>query len=284
MIKRLSSYAKLNWFLKVHSKKNNYHKLTTLISLIDLKDEIVIKSNKLKVSKCYFKGEFQSKVQNNTILKLLRLLKIKFPILKDKNFNIYIKKNIPSGSGLGGASSNATAIFNFLVKKYKLNISRKDSLKLLGEVGKDCPVFLNKKTKLVKSFGEDLFELNKKFKFQILLINANIHLSTKDVFNKNNSYSKQVHFSYLKNLDQKKIINTSRTLGNDLIKPALKVKPKLHKIILLIDGLKDKKYYSMTGSGSTFFVVFNNKKALLNAKKIIKKQHGSFWTAAVNTI
>jgi len=42
--------------------------------------------------------------------------------------------------------------------------------------------------------------------------------------------------------------------------------------------------YSMTGSGSAFFLISYNKKFLLNVRKIIKKQRKSFWTSIVKTI
>ena len=35
-------------------------------------------------------------------------------------------------------------------KKYKLKISDTESRKLLAKIGKDCPLFLNKKVKLIK--------------------------------------------------------------------------------------------------------------------------------------
>jgi 4-diphosphocytidyl-2C-methyl-D-erythritol kinase len=40
----------------------------------------------------------------------------------------------------------------------------------------------------------------------------------------------------------------------------------------------------MTGSGSAFFVIFEKKKSLLNAQKMIKKQRNSFWTKIVQTV
>ena len=43
-------------------------------------------------------------------------MKKKFLYLKDKNFIVRIKKNIPNGSGLGGASSNAVTVFKYLKK------------------------------------------------------------------------------------------------------------------------------------------------------------------------
>ena len=211
-------------------------------------------------------------------------MKKRFYSLRSKNFDIYIKKNIPSGSGLGGASSNAATVFNFIKSKYKLKISEKESRKLLAKIGKDCPLFLNQKVKLIKSSGEQFIELKDNPKLTMLLIYPNLTLSTKKVFNKlekikNISLKKSINFR-----DKKKLLEVCKYYGNDLLNPAIKIAPKLKTLINLISKIKDSNFYSMTGSGSAFFLILSKKKSLLNAQKMIKKQRSSLWTKIVKTI
>ena len=113
MTKTIRSYAKINLFLKILGKKNNYHQLYSLITLINLHDKISITENNLGKDMCKFSNNLKVKKNSNTLLLLLELMKKNFKQIKEKNFSIYIKKNIPSGSGMGGASSNATALFFF---------------------------------------------------------------------------------------------------------------------------------------------------------------------------
>ena len=80
------------------------------------------------------------------------------------------------------------------------------------------------------------------------------------------------------------MLEACKYYGNDLINPALKIRPKLKTIINLIDNIGDSNFFSMTGSGSAFFLIFDKKKSLLNVKKMIKKQRNSFWTKIVKTI
>ena len=54
-------------------------------------------------------------------------MKKKFLYLKDKNFIVRVKKNIPNGSGLGGASSNAVTVFKYLKK----NINYRSHIKIV---------------------------------------------------------------------------------------------------------------------------------------------------------
>ncbi len=283
-MKKIKSYAKVNLFLKVTKQLKNFYKLHSLIVQINLYDEILIKENLKKKNTIFFYGKYKANTKNNTIISLLKLMKKKFSSIRYKNFDIYIKKNIPKGSGLGGASSNATTIFNFIKKKYKLKISDKEGRKLLAKIGKDCPLFLNQKVKLIKSTGEKFVEFQDNPKLHMLLIYPNLTLSTKKVFNKlkkisNISLKKRINFK-----NKKKLLEVCKYYGNDLLEPAIKIVPRLKTLIDLIGKFEDNNFCSMTGSGSAFFIIFSKKKSLLNAQKIIKKQRNSLWTKIVKTI
>ena len=283
-MKKIKSYAKINLFLKVTNQLKNFYKLHSLIVQINLYDEILIKENSKKKNIIFFLGKYKANRQNNTVINLLKLMKKKFSSLRYKNFDIYIKKNIPNGSGLGGASSNAATVFNFIKRKYKLKISDKESRKLLAKIGKDCPLFLNQKVKLIKSSGEKFTEFKNNPKLNMLLIYPNLVLSTKKVFNKlkkisNISLKGSINFK-----DKKKLLEVCKYYGNDLLDPAIQIEPRLKTIIDLIDKIDDSNFYSMTGSGSGFFLIFSKKKSLLNAQKIIKKHKRSLWTKIVKTI
>ena len=283
-MKKIKSYAKVNLFLKVTKRLKNFYKLHSLIVQINLYDEILIKENTKKKNIIFFLGQHKANTQNNTVINLLKLMKKKFSSLRYKNFDIYIKKNIPNGSGLGGASSNAATVFNFIKRKYKLKISDKESRRLLAKIGKDCPLFLNQKVKLIKSSGEKFTEFKNNPKLNMLLIYPNLVLSTKKVFNKlkkisNISLKGSINFK-----DKKKLLEVCKYYGNDLLDPAIQIEPRLKTIIDLIDKIDDSNFYSMTGSGSGFFLIFSKKKSLLNAQKIIKKHKRSLWTKIVKTI
>ena len=235
-MKIIKSYANVNLFLKVLKLLKKYHQLYSLITQVNLYDEIYIKETNDKKTNLFFSGKFKISNKNNTIIHLLNLMKKKFPILKSKNFDIYIKKNIPLGSGFGGASSNATSIFNFLKKKYKLKISHKASLKFLSDIGKDCPLFINQRVKLLNSSGENFKEFVNKPKLEMLLIYPNYKLSTKKVFeritNISNISKKKIDLNKRENL-----LQICRIYGNDLLKPAIRINSKLSKTIKLINKI-----------------------------------------------
>ena len=72
---KIKSYAKINLALNIIGKTSSLHKIESIISLIDLHDEILIKKTKNKNHKVKFIGKFSKYISsNNTISKLLEIL------------------------------------------------------------------------------------------------------------------------------------------------------------------------------------------------------------------
>ena len=76
---KIRSYAKINLSLGVLGKlKSRIHKIESLVSFIELHDEIFIREHKKDNHKIIFLGKFSKGIQkNNTILKLLKILDLK---------------------------------------------------------------------------------------------------------------------------------------------------------------------------------------------------------------
>ena len=115
---KINSWAKINLSLNVVKRlRNKYHKIESLITFVEIFDEIKIRFLKGKKNKIYFTGKFAKGIgKNNTISKLLNLLEKK-KIIKNLKFEIVIKKNIPQKSGMGGGSMNASSILKYFIKK-----------------------------------------------------------------------------------------------------------------------------------------------------------------------
>ena len=121
---KIKSYAKINSALNVVGKKNSLHKIESIVSFIDLYDEILVRKTKNTNHKIKFRGKFSNNINSkNTVSQLLENIDKK-KLLKDK-LQIIIKKNIPSEAGLGGGSMNAANILNFLIKRKLINIKKK---------------------------------------------------------------------------------------------------------------------------------------------------------------
>jgi 4-diphosphocytidyl-2-C-methyl-D-erythritol kinase len=270
----LKAYAKINLYLKIIRKlNNNYHEIQTLFGFCNIYDQInVYKNDKNSV---IFKGPFSKGIKkNNTIYKLLNILN------KNKIINLKIEviKNIPQGSGMGGASSNAAAVLNFINSFYKFNLNKKKIKHISNKIGADVYPCINTKLKYFKS--NKLIEINKKIKSNILLIYPNYKNSTKTIYNLNHVYSKKRNnLIFLK----KNISNSYKFYkflnfeGNDLESAAFKSNKKTLELLSFLKQLKGCAYASMTGSGSACFVFFNNDKHLTSAIFILKKRYKTYW-------
>jgi len=129
--KIIKSYAKINLSLGVTGRlKSGHHKIESLVSFINLYDEIKIKKIISKKHKIQFFGKFSKGIKkNNTISILLKILDRK-KLLNNQKYLIKIKKNIPQKAGLGGGSMNASAIIRFFISRKILNFSKKKTYKV----------------------------------------------------------------------------------------------------------------------------------------------------------
>ncbi|MAW01813.1 MAG: hypothetical protein CMI81_02865 [Candidatus Pelagibacter sp.] len=277
----LKSLSKINIFLNVLKKKKNFHVINSFVVQTDLKDDIFIKEiENGKKDIISFKGLNQKLgFRNSTIHKILNLIR-KEKKLQEVFFKVIVNKKIPIGSGLGGSSSNCTTIFNYLKKNYKLNFSKYKEVKILSKIGKDCPIFLNNKPKLIYNFGERFKIINFKKKLNILIVYPKKILLTKEVYKKNIIFSKGLGIS--------KIIKNNnlnyKAFKNDLLNISINIEPKIANIINLLKRIDSCKYCNISGSGSACFGIFGDKKSLYNAKNMFKRKYKNYWTASVKTI
>src|SRR5690349_1860777 len=138
--------AKLNLFLHVVGRRaDGYHLLQTVFRFIDFSDELefVLRSDG-QVRLCTpLPGVPEEK---DLCVRAARLLQQESgtPLGVD----IFLKKCIPMGGGLGGGSSDAATTLIALNRLWGLGWKRKQLLKLGPSLGADVPIFI---------FGENAF-------------------------------------------------------------------------------------------------------------------------------
>ena len=185
----IKSYAKINLSLGVTGRlKSGYHKIESLISFLNLHDEIKIKKINKKNHKIKFFGKFSKGIKKkNTISELLKILDQK-KILNNQKYLIKVKKNIPQKAGLGGGSMNASAIIKFFIFKGYLIISKSNLIRLTKQIGSDVQLGLNNKNKILYSNGE-IFNTLKKSGLYVMIIKPKFGCSTKNIYRDITSYS-----------------------------------------------------------------------------------------------
>ena len=276
----VKSFAKINLALNVTGKLKLLHKIESIVSFISLSDLIFIKKIKGPDHRISFYGNFSKNIDSdNTVVKLFKILDKK-KLLKDRKFQIRIKKNIPQKAGLGGGSMNASSVLNFLIKKRIVKISQKQIQNISSLIGSDVILGANHSSAILKSNN-----VIKKFsncpKFYTLLVRPNFGCSTKEI------YSKLKKITKLKFTNPKKtMFNTEFLLRqeNALESVAFSRYPKLKKIKSFLENLKNPLFVRMTGSGSVIIAYYQSKKDCELAKVQFKRKYKNYWCNTSKTI
>ena len=277
---KLKSWAKINLSLNLIKRlSNNYHSIESLITFVQIFDEIKIKTLNKKEHKISFSGKFSKGIgKRNTVYKLLKLLEKKKII--NKKFEINIKKNIPQKSGMGGGSMNAASILSYFMKKRILNISNKKAKDLAYKVGSDVVLGLEKKNSILFK-NKKIGRLNKKIDFHVLIVMANEGCSTKYIFSKVKKYSKPLYFNINKRFFETNYLVQS---NNDLENVVFKKYSKIKNLKYFLSNLPNIVFTRMTGSGSAIVAYFKSKKAVNNAARIFRRKYKNYWYIVSKTI
>ena len=277
---KLKSWAKINLSLNLIKRlSNNYHSIESLITFVQIFDEIKIKTLNKKEHKISFSGKFSKGIgKRNTVYKLLKLLEKKKII--NKKFEISIKKNIPQKSGMGGGSMNAASILSYFMKKKILNISNKKAKDLAYKVGSDVVLGLEKKNSILFK-NKKIGRLNKKIDFHVLIVMANVGCSTKYIFSKVTKYSKSLYFNTNKRFFETNYLAQS---NNDLENIVFKKYSKIKNLKHFLSNLPNLVFTRMTGSGSAIVAYFKSKKAANNASRIFRRKYKNYWYIVSKTI
>ncbi|UOD35180.1 4-(cytidine 5'-diphospho)-2-C-methyl-D-erythritol kinase [Deferribacteraceae bacterium V6Fe1] len=280
MIVTSKSYAKINIFLNVLNKRGDgFHDIETLFSKIDLYDLLVVREAD-KFSITVNDGNIPSD-ENNIIHKVYNTvqknLNIKLPGVKVK-----LVKNIPSGAGLGGGSSNAATFLNMLDDIFSLNLTFDLKLNILSQVGSDTCFFLYDKPMIGKGRGEILTEAPVLPFMHILLVKPNIFVSTAEIYQNlklkltsNKEVFRMRHILSLQ--DVLKIMN------NDLENVAMSRYRLLQTIkeeIIISGALKA----MLSGSGATVFGIFNSSLLLDKAYNYFRSRYPEYFIYKTNNI
>ena len=236
--------AKLNLFLHVVNKRTDgYHNIQTVFQLISLYDHIFIKTNTSgnvrRISDHYGIQEY-----DDLTIKAAQILK---PFCENQSgADIFIKKNIPMGGGLGGGSSDAATTLIALNALWQCHLSQKKLQELAVKLGADVPFFVFGQNAWAEGLGEKLTPFSIAMR-DYLVIAPNETVSTREVFESLELTKDRIPLKIAGFSDELDLKN----LANDLEKGVLK---KFKGISVAFDWLNQFGHAKMTGSGSCIFI------------------------------
>ncbi|QEC67067.1 4-(cytidine 5'-diphospho)-2-C-methyl-D-erythritol kinase [Panacibacter ginsenosidivorans] len=253
--------CKINLGLNIIGKRaDGYHDLETVFYPVNLNDALEI----IPVEKSTAKDqiEFSSSGLNidgveedNLCIQAYRLLKKNFPELPA--IKMHLHKTIPMGAGLGGGSADAAFTLTLLNNKFNLGLSTNQLISYALQLGSDCPFFIINKPCFATGRGEVLEEINLDLsKYKLAIVNPGIHINTGRAF----SQIKPAIAAYsVKEIIKKPVEQWKDKLVNDFEELVVTTYAQMKdlKETLYNSGAI---YASMSGSGSTFYGIFDKEK------------------------
>ena len=156
----LHPHAKINLGLRIlHRRPDGYHDIESCMLPIGWADQLTVEIATGAAEDSYeiagLAGELP--IERNLIYKAVQLLRAyhhDIPPLRLK-----LEKRIPSEAGLGGGSADAAYTLLAINELSHLGLSTTELETLVGELGSDCPFFIQSRPVLVTGRGEKLTPL-----------------------------------------------------------------------------------------------------------------------------
>ena len=264
---KIKANAKINFSLSVCGKRDDgYHLIDTVMHSIGLYDTVFIeKADTISVI-CDDMPQ-----EDNIAFKAAKLFFQKTEI--SGGCDIKIIKNIPLSAGLGGGSADAAAVLVGLNKLYNAGLSYENLCDLAVTLGADVPFFIKGGCMKSEGIGEILTPKKPLEKGYILLAKAETKPSTAEMYKQIDSKETVLANTdaVLSAIGENDLENLSKNLYNafEAVWQDSVVKQELLKT--------DAKAVALTGSGPTWFAIFETPEEIKLAERVLKEKNIPVW-------
>ncbi len=249
---KIKACAKVNLLLNITGlRADGYHLIESVMQSVNLYDEITIKKRKKDISVVSSCSQLGT---NNDICYKAAVLFFDKSKIKGGT-EILVTKNIPLAAGLGGGSADAAAVLLGLNRLYNFPLTFDELLKLALELGADVPYFLYGGTVLAKGIGEICEKLTAMPDCYIVLAKREQKKSTKYMYSFVDATDTPIRVNtdaILSAINDRNIPNIAKNCTNSF---SIAWDDKITNEIL---NAYNPLCVSLSGSGPTFFAIFDN--------------------------
>ncbi len=260
--------AKVNLTLDVTGRENGYHTLDSLFLSVSVYDEVTLTKRKDRAIRLTFIGGHERSVERTNAYRAAEEFVKRF---ETNGADITIKRNIPSGGGLGSSSADPAGVIVGLAKLY----GKSGDLSVIANaVGSDVAFMLDGGFARVKGRGTEIQKLALNEKWYFLILSGRGGVSATKCYARYDEKNESFAPCTEKALDALKYGNKEeffRLLKNDLYSAATDISPEIGENL---KKLKETGAAAMTGSGSACFAVFSDKKKRDRAYSALKEEFG----------
>lgn len=256
--------AKLNLFLDVVGRRSDgYHELVTVFHEVDLADVLVARelpdesgAVRIAVESGDAAADGVPAGPENLVVRAAHELLAARGCRRSVAF--HLRKNVPTGAGLGGGSADAAGALRALNRLFELD-ARPEELEEIGaRVGSDVAFLVRGGTALGRGRGELLERIPAAHGLSFLLLVPSFGVATAEVFRAlpPELPPPESPAALRRALEAGDLAGIAAATHNALLAPALRVEPRLGR---LLERLRRElgPHVQLTGSGSTFFVPFD---------------------------
>lgn len=250
--------AKVNLGLNVvECRPDGYHNLQTVFYPVPIKDALEVFPMEedfpsevdcdIKVTNIHVEGD----EQRNLVVRAYHLLKQDFPALPRLHAHLY--KGIPTQAGMGGGSSDASAMLLLLNEQFQLGLTEQQLIDYAAQLGADCPIFIMNRPAYAEGIGERLTPINLDLKgWYMAVVRPDIPVATKEAYAR---IIPQMPQKCCREIVLQPLETWKKELVNDFEASVFPVHTELADIKEKLYQL-GAVYAAMSGSGSALFGLF----------------------------
>lgn len=255
----LKAHCKINIGLRVVRRRDDgYHDLQTVMFPVrGLCDTVVIE--RLETPDIEFEGRgivVDCPAEKNLCVRAARLMQQRYGV---GGMRLTLDKRVPFGAGLGGGSSDATAVIRGINTLYNLQLDNETLVSLAAELGSDTPFFVYNTPMYCTGRGEIMTPIDIRLRGWWLAVAKPAEgVSTSEAYS---GVKPQLPNDDLCELLMRPVAEWQGSVCNDFECHILARHPKIAELkqAMLDAGAS---YASMSGSGSAVFGLFRREPKL----------------------
>lgn len=248
--------AKINLGLSVVEKRSDgYHNLETVFYPIGWKDALEITpatDEQTLPIELHLSGQaLAGNPQDNLVVKAYHLLRQDFDLTP---ITVHLCKQIPSGAGLGGGSSDAAFMLRMLNDMHQLQLTDEALEAYAAQLGADCPFFVRNQAVFAEGIGDVFSPISCSLTGnRLVVVKPSNFISTKEAFS--NIRPHRPSHSVKEVVTQCPLADWKTYLKNDFEASVIPLHPAIGRIKAQLYE-QGAIYASMSGSGSAVFGIF----------------------------
>src|SRR5690606_25302100 len=197
---------------------------------------------------------------------------------------IHLEKNLPTGAGLGGGSSDAATVLRALARLTDIPADEPKMLSLAASLGSDVPFFLheagNPQPVLATGRGEVLHPLPVDLPFALVIATPDVSISTADAY-AGITPDDRDRPSLTEVVEQNAPERWRDTLANDFEPFIFSAFPQLSAIQDTVYG-SGAFYASLRGTGSSVYGLFEDEAVANGARGVLASRGVASWGGFVS--